>query len=67
MLERGRFYLTMDYIEGETLTDQLVQSPDGLPQEMLVERGAQICYLYDCFPSLSPCRAVWRCGRVPLL
>jgi tRNA A-37 threonylcarbamoyl transferase component Bud32 len=41
--EGGRFYLTMDYVEGETLTDQLARSPDGLPQGQVLEWAIQLC------------------------
>ncbi|MBN1179011.1 MAG: serine/threonine protein kinase [Anaerolineae bacterium] len=41
--ERSRFYLVMDYIEGDTLAARLTQAPDGLPQEAVVEWAAQLC------------------------
>jgi len=52
--ERGCFYLVMDYIEGENLTDRLARSPNGLPQETVVEWAAQLCDVLEYLHSQTP-------------
>ncbi len=52
--ERERFYLTMDYVDGVTLTEQLTESPDGLPQEMVVEWAIQLCNVLEYLHSQTP-------------
>jgi len=52
--ERERFYLTMDYVDGETLTEQLTKSPEGLPQEMVVEWAIQLCNVLEYLHSQTP-------------
>jgi serine/threonine-protein kinase len=52
--ENGRFYLVMDYIEGETLEARLVDSPDGLPQEDVVEWALQLCNVLDYLHKQDP-------------
>jgi serine/threonine-protein kinase len=53
--EQGeRFYLVMDYIEGETLEERLSQSPGGLPPEAVVQWALQLCDVLDYLHSQSP-------------
>lgn len=52
--ERGRFYLVMDYIEGETTEQRLHQSPDGLPPETVVEWAVQLCNVLEYLHSQTP-------------
>jgi serine/threonine-protein kinase len=52
--ENGRFYLVMDYIEGETLEARLIASPDGLPQEEVVEWALQLCDVLDYLHNQDP-------------
>lgn len=52
--ESGRFYLVMDYIEGETLEARLVASPEGLAQEDVVEWALQLCEVLDYLHSQDP-------------
>jgi serine/threonine-protein kinase len=52
--ERECFYLVMDYVKGENLSDRLIQSPDGLPQETVVEWAIQLCDVLDYLHSQMP-------------
>jgi tRNA A-37 threonylcarbamoyl transferase component Bud32 len=52
--ERKCFYLVMDYVEGENLTGRLAQSPDGLPQETVVEWATQLCDVLEYLHSQTP-------------
>jgi len=52
--ERGHFYLVMDYIEGETPEQQLRRSPEGLPQETIVEMSIQLCDVLEYLHSQTP-------------
>jgi tRNA A-37 threonylcarbamoyl transferase component Bud32 len=52
--ERGRFYLVMDYVEGEDLTDRLTQSPSGLDQETVIEWAIQLCDVFEYLHSQTP-------------
>ena len=52
--ERGRFYLVMDYIEGETTEERLHLSPDGLPPEDVVEWAVQLCDVLEYLHSQTP-------------
>jgi tRNA A-37 threonylcarbamoyl transferase component Bud32 len=48
------FYLVMDRIKGETLADQLSQSPDGLAQEAVVGWATQLCDVLEYLHSQTP-------------
>ena len=55
--EAGRWYLVMDYIEGETLDDHLLRARGGrLPVEEVLHIGIQLCevlgYLHNCHPPI---------------
>ncbi|MEA3340524.1 MAG: serine/threonine-protein kinase, partial [Chloroflexota bacterium] len=52
--ERGCFYLVMDYIEGETPEQRLLRSPEGLPQETIVEMAIQLCDVLEYLHSQTP-------------
>jgi len=52
--ERGRFYLVMDYVEGETLERRLEESPQGLPQEDIVGWAVQLCEVLDYLHGQDP-------------
>jgi tRNA A-37 threonylcarbamoyl transferase component Bud32 len=52
--ENGRFYLVMDYIEGETLEARLIASPGGLAQEDVVEWASQLCDVLGYLHSQDP-------------
>jgi len=52
--EKGRFYLVMDYIEGETPAEQLSRSPDGLPQETVVKWAIQLCDVLEYLHNQTP-------------
>ncbi len=54
--ENGRWYLVMDFIEGQTLEEYLTQKGDTLPLEEVLEIGIQLCnvlnYLHTRQPSI---------------
>ncbi|MDY7080145.1 MAG: serine/threonine-protein kinase [Chloroflexota bacterium] len=52
--EKDNFYLVMDYVEGEALEEQIAQSPNGLPQEMVVEWAIQLCDVLEYLHSQTP-------------
>jgi serine/threonine-protein kinase len=52
--ENERFYLVMDFIEGETLEARLLASPEGLPQEEVVEWALQLCDVLDYLHGQNP-------------
>ena len=52
--EGERFYLVMDYVEGETLKQRLIESPDGLPQEDVVGWVVQLCDVLGYLHSQDP-------------
>ncbi len=52
--ENGRFYLVMDYIEGETLAQRLQRSPGGLPPEEVVGWALQLCEVLEYLHSRNP-------------
>ncbi|GCE24192.1 protein kinase domain-containing protein [Dictyobacter kobayashii] len=53
--ERGRWYLVMDYIEGETLEKRLEMAPGGyLPLKEVVELGIQLCTVLGYLHSHQP-------------
>ncbi len=43
-IEGDRYYLVMDYVEGEDLADVIARAPGGrLPEEQVIKWGLQIC------------------------
>ncbi len=52
--EGEHFYLVMDYVNGETLANQLERSPGGLPPETVVGWAVQLCDVFDYLHSQSP-------------
>ncbi|HVU69595.1 MAG TPA: serine/threonine-protein kinase [Ktedonobacteraceae bacterium] len=53
--ENQRWYLVMDYIEGETLEERLDRSRDGsLPQVMALKIALQLCAVLDYLHSRQP-------------
>ena len=53
--EDGRWYLVMDFIEGQTLEDYLEQVDDGrLPLEKVLEIGIQLCSVLDYLHTRQP-------------
>src|SRR5579883_2531787 len=53
--EHGRWYLVMDYIEGETLEEHFNRSRDGsLPLVMALKIALQICDVLDYLHSRQP-------------
>lgn len=53
--EAGRWYLVMDFIEGETLEDYLQKARGGyLPVEQVLEIGLQICAVLDYLHTRQP-------------
>jgi serine/threonine protein kinase len=53
--EMGRWYLVMDFIEGETLEDYLRKTPGGfLPFTEVLEIGIQLCTVLDYLHTRQP-------------
>lgn len=52
--ERERFYLVMDYIEGDTLADRLNQTPRGVDQETVVGWAVQLCDVLEYLHGQTP-------------
>ncbi|MBV9231494.1 MAG: serine/threonine protein kinase, partial [Chloroflexi bacterium] len=53
--EAGRWYLVMDFIEGETLEDYLGKAPGGkLPVKEVLEIGIQLCTVLDYLHTRQP-------------
>ncbi len=53
--EGGRWYLVMDFIEGETLEEHLNRVPDGrLPLETVLQIGIQLCSVLGYLHSRQP-------------
>ncbi|HEY5001801.1 MAG TPA: serine/threonine-protein kinase [Ktedonobacteraceae bacterium] len=53
--EDGRWYLVMDFIEGQTLEDYLEQVDDGkLPLKTVLEIGIQLCSVLDYLHTRQP-------------
>jgi serine/threonine-protein kinase len=52
--EDGRFYLVMDYIEGETLAQRLQRSPQGLPPEEVIRWALQLCDVLEYLHRREP-------------
>jgi WD40 repeat protein len=52
--EAGRWYLVMDYIEGETLEAQLDRAGGKLPLEQILDVGAQLCSVLDYLHRRQP-------------
>ncbi|MBX5455463.1 MAG: protein kinase [Thermogemmatispora sp.] len=53
--ENGRWYLVMDFIEGETLEERLSQTPDRrLPLDEVLRLGLQLCDVLNYLHSRQP-------------
>lgn len=53
--EAGRWYLVMDFIQGETLESYLSHSPDQkLPLEEVLQIGQQLCEVLDYLHTYQP-------------
>ncbi len=53
--EAGRWYLVMDFIEGETLEERLNKEPEGhLPVEETLQIGIQLCTVLSYLHSRQP-------------
>jgi WD40 repeat protein/tRNA A-37 threonylcarbamoyl transferase component Bud32 len=53
--EDGRWYLVMDFIQGETLEAALDREPEGrLPLERVLKIGAQLCQVLDYLHTRQP-------------
>ncbi|WP_084658245.1 WD40 repeat domain-containing serine/threonine-protein kinase [Thermogemmatispora onikobensis] len=53
--ENGRWYLVMDFIEGETLEERLSHIPDGrLPLDEVLRLGLQLCEVLGYLHSRQP-------------
>lgn len=54
--EEDRYYLVMEYIEGETLEDRLARAGKGLPEKDVMEWAQQLCsvltYLHERRPPI---------------
>lgn len=52
--ESGRWYLVMDFIEGETLEDYLMQKGGALPLEEVLTIGIQLCSVLTSLHTRQP-------------
>ena len=52
--ENDRFYLVMDYIEGETLEMKLVASEGGISPDLVIEWAIQLCDVLDYLHDQDP-------------
>jgi serine/threonine protein kinase len=53
--ENGRWYLAMEYIDGETLEERLAKTPDGrLPLSETLQIGLQLCKVLDYLHQQQP-------------
>lgn len=52
--EGERFYLVMDFVEGTTLADRLDESPEGLPQDSVMEWAIQLCDVLEYLHQQDP-------------
>ena len=52
--EGDRYYLVMDYIEGETLEEKLQKNGGALPEEQVVQWAIQLCDVLDYLHSRNP-------------
>jgi serine/threonine protein kinase len=52
--EQGRWYLIMDFIEGQSLEDYLVQHGGALPLEEVLEYGIQLCNVLHYLHTRQP-------------
>jgi len=52
--EQGRWYLIMDFIEGQTLEDYLTQHGGTLPLEEVLEYGTQLCSVLQYLHTRQP-------------
>jgi serine/threonine protein kinase len=53
--DRGRWYLVMDFIEGETLEEHLGKIKDGkLPADQVLEIGIQLCMVLEYLHMRQP-------------
>jgi len=52
--EQGRWYLIMDFIEGQTLEDYLTQKGGMLPLEEVLEYGTQLCNVLHYLHTRQP-------------
>jgi predicted Ser/Thr protein kinase len=53
--ERGRHYLVMEYVEGQTLEEMLESAPEGaLPEEQVLGWASQVCDVLEYLHSHDP-------------
>ena len=52
--DSGRWYLVMDFIEGETLEDTLSKAGGKLPVEKVLDIGIQLCSVLDYLHNRQP-------------
>jgi len=52
--EDQRFYLVMEYVQGETLAEQVLHASDGLPQEQVLACAYQLCDVLDYLHNQTP-------------